>query len=339
MNVPGLGFVGVADEVVRLGRLGRDGRPLAAGRERGAAAAHQLGRGDFGDDGLGADREGPREGGVPAVRPVVVERGRIDDADPAEQGGSIGGGLREIRARRGGSAHGFPADSSPAMTPTASTGATVNVSGVSPAAVNMAAGARSHRPRHGTAQPRRAAVPDRFAGRPDGARQVGADALRAGQPAGDVVADMGDDRWPRGGGEQGIERGDAVCLGRRDRQALADVVERRRADPADPRLDRVECRQELGPTRPDRVAAARGVPVRAGVADPADPARLGWAEHGIHRGALGGGGERPDDVQIHQRESSDRPRTRRCRPEPSGRRRRVRSLSGPAPRARTAGLG
>ena len=44
---------------------------------------------------------------------------------------------------------GLPADSSPAMTPTASTGATVYVSGVSPAAVNMTAGAWSHRPRHG----------------------------------------------------------------------------------------------------------------------------------------------------------------------------------------------
>ena len=37
-----LRFVGVADEVVGLRRLPADGIPLAAGRERGAAAAHQL---------------------------------------------------------------------------------------------------------------------------------------------------------------------------------------------------------------------------------------------------------------------------------------------------------
>ena len=187
------------------------------------------------------------------------------------------------------------------MTPTASTGATVYVSGVSPAAVNMAAGARSHSPRHGlrshVARPSRVGSPAAPTARVRSAQMR----LRAGQPAGDVVADVGDDRRSRGRGEQGVERGDAVGLGRRDGQALADVVERGRADPADPRLDRVECRQQLGPTRPDRVAAARGVPVRAGVARPADPARLGRAEHGIHRGALGGGGERADDVQIHQR--------------------------------------
>ncbi len=51
----GLRLVGVADEVVRLGGLRRDRGPLAAGRERRAAAADELGCGDLVDDGLGAD--------------------------------------------------------------------------------------------------------------------------------------------------------------------------------------------------------------------------------------------------------------------------------------------
>ena len=49
LNVPGLGLVGVADEVVRLRRLRRDGCPLAAGREGGAAAADEPRCGDLVD--------------------------------------------------------------------------------------------------------------------------------------------------------------------------------------------------------------------------------------------------------------------------------------------------
>ena len=110
---------------MRLGRLRRDGGPLAAGREGRAAAAHELRRGDLGDDGLGADLEGPGQGRVAAVGAVVVERGRVDDADPAEQaqidspavgaGVAVGAGPRRVvrpRAR--------------ATTPTASTGASAN---------------------------------------------------------------------------------------------------------------------------------------------------------------------------------------------------------------------
>ncbi len=313
LECPGLGFVRVADEVVRLGGLGRDGGPLAAGRERGTAATHQLGRGHLRDDRVGPDRDGPLEGRVPAVRPVVVERGRVDHADPGEQVGPIGGGLWEIGSPPGGrsrAAGGLEPGDDPDRVDRRDR---VGVGGL--------ARRREHDRRRvvaqaqaGAAQPRRAAVPDRLIGGPDGACQVGADVLRAGQPAGDVVADVGDQRWPRSRGEQGVEGRDAVGLGRRDRQALADVVECRRADPADPRLDRVECRQELAASRPDRMPAAGCVPLRPGVTGPTDPARLGWAEHGIHRGALGRRGERADDVQIHQRESSDRPRTRRCRP-------------------------
>ena len=84
-----------------------------------------------------------------------------------------------------------------------------------------------------------------------------------GQPAGDVVADVGDDRRPRLRRVQRVERRDAVRLGRRDGQPLRDVVERRLADPADPRLDRVEGRQQLVAPGAGRVPALRGVPVGA----------------------------------------------------------------------------
>ena len=91
--------------------------------------------------------------------------------------------------------------------------------------------------------------------------EVRAQLLRAGQPAGDVVADVGHDRRPRVRREEGVEGRDAVRLGRRDGQPLADVVEGRLADPADPRLDGVEGRQELRASGAGRVAAARGVAV------------------------------------------------------------------------------
>ena len=46
----GLGFVGVADGVVRARRLAGNGRPLAARREGGAAAAEKARRQDLRDD-------------------------------------------------------------------------------------------------------------------------------------------------------------------------------------------------------------------------------------------------------------------------------------------------
>ena len=95
------------------------------------------------------------------------------------------------------------------------------------------------------AEPGRPAVPDRRAGRPERPLEVRADRLRAGEPARDVVADMGDHGRPRLGREQGVERRDAIGLGRRDGQATAHVVEAGLADPADPGLEGVQGRQEL----------------------------------------------------------------------------------------------
>ena len=173
------------------------------------------------------------------------------------------------------------------------------------------AGDRHHRGRSAiaqsqarTTQPCDLPVPCRFPGRTDAPGQVAADRLRAGQPARDVVTDVGHDRRPRVRREERIERRDAVGLRRGDGESLADVVECRGADPADPRLDGVERRDQQGAAGPRCVAAARRVPVDAAVPRAADPTRLRRAEDGVHGSTLSGGRERPDDVQIHPVESS-----------------------------------
>ena len=213
------------------------------------------------------------------------------------------------------------------MTPAASTGATVKACEVSPATVTIAAGARSHSPRHGLRShvtwPSRAGSP---AG-PTAPGQVGADRLRAGEPARDVVADVGNDRRPRVRGEEGVERRDAIRLGGSDGESLADVVERRGADPADPRLDAVECRDQQRAAGPRCVAAARRVSVDATVARAADPTRFRRPEHGVHGCPFRRGREGPDDMQIHRVESShngstgSRPRVVRLRRRRPGARR------------------
>ena len=141
-----LGFVRVAHEVVRLRRLGRDGGPLAAGREGRPAATHQLRGGDLVDDGLGTDLEGAGEGRIAAMRPIVVERqsGRRDRP---------GGAAAATRRPRSAAPPCRPMTGRPVRgrrsTPTASTGAMTDVLDASPARVTIAAGARSHSPRHG----------------------------------------------------------------------------------------------------------------------------------------------------------------------------------------------
>ena len=82
---PGLGFVGVADEVVRPHGLLRDRLPLHPGRERRAAAAHELRVGDLADRARRPERVRASERLVPAVRPVVVDRARVHDADAPQQ--------------------------------------------------------------------------------------------------------------------------------------------------------------------------------------------------------------------------------------------------------------
>src|SRR5260370_32448885 len=71
---------------------------------------------------------------------------------------------------------------------------------------------------------------------PEPALQLLAEPVRSVHLAGQVVTDVDDGRIRRAGTEERIERRDAEDLGRRDGEPFADVIERARADPADPLL-------------------------------------------------------------------------------------------------------
>ena len=142
-----LGLVGVADQVVRAARLARDGVPLAPHRERGAAAPDEARVDDLADHALGAELDRAPQRVVAAVGAVVVEALGVDRADAAQQPQRLGSpswggvGRRRLRAAC--------APPRIAMTPSASTSVSSRSSGSSPASVSIAAGARSHWPRHG----------------------------------------------------------------------------------------------------------------------------------------------------------------------------------------------
>jgi len=89
----GLRLVGVADEIVRAHRLARHRLPLPSGREGGAAATDELRVEDLAQHSLGAEREGPAQRRVAAVRSVVVEAlgvGQADALQEAQPGGAPG---------------------------------------------------------------------------------------------------------------------------------------------------------------------------------------------------------------------------------------------------------
>ena len=88
----GLALVGVADQPVGAHGLSGHARPLSAGREGGASAAHQAGLGDLADDAGRAELDGAAKRLVTAGRAVGGQAGGIDGADPAQQA-KIGGGL------------------------------------------------------------------------------------------------------------------------------------------------------------------------------------------------------------------------------------------------------
>ena len=81
---------------MRAHRRSRDRLPLAAGRKRRAAAADELRVGDLPDHALGPERQRPAQRGVAAVRAIVVQACRIDDADAPQQPQSA-----RLAARRG----------------------------------------------------------------------------------------------------------------------------------------------------------------------------------------------------------------------------------------------
>ena len=221
-----------------MGGLLRHRLPLDAGRERRPAAPHQPGVLELADHVPRSDLDRPPERLVPAARAVVVQAPRVDDADPAEQpelGVALlghagrrrrGDGLGLQRADR--VLDGDPGD---------------RVLG------RVLAGQRQHRGRRPialaearAAQPRAAA--DVGVLGPDPLLERGDQLLRAVAAAHDVVAYVQHPRRPRVHRQQPVERGDPVRVGRRHREALADVAERTLADPADPRLHVFEDRQQ-----------------------------------------------------------------------------------------------
>ncbi len=200
----GLGFVRVADQVVRAGCLGAHGIPLDRRREGGAAAAGEAGLPDSLDHGLGADLACDRERLEPAVRDVVVEGHRVDAAGPPQQHERLVAGLghRLHRRRLGG-------DRAPHLD------AGVDRERRRPALTHAETGRLVCACRHGV-----------------GGRTVGA--------TGEIGADVHLVGGPLVGGEQGVEAGHAVHLGRAEVETLGDVVHRGLAQPADPVVHRVQ---------------------------------------------------------------------------------------------------
>lgn len=226
-----LGLVGVAHQVVRTVGLGRRGLPFAAGGEGGAAAPDQARVGDLTDDPGRPECEGPPQRGVPAVCPVVVERGGVDHTDTAQQheGGIARLGYREGRGRLLGR----------------------RVGGARRLRRPRDGGGRRHGRTHRIARPdregRRSALAQPQAGAALDADAAAAEAgldpraqlRRARRRAREIRAHMEHGRGARFHREHRVEGRDPVGLRRRHGQPAAQVVERALADPADPVVDGV----------------------------------------------------------------------------------------------------
>ena len=295
---PRLGLVGVADQVVRALGVAGHRLPLAAGRERGAAAAHQLR--------VASPRAAP--GRAPSRSPRA--------APPSRRGRGSCRCSRDRRRRRGAAAAatdrppaGRAAPARAAASPPASrlamssavTGATEASCGSSPATVNMAAGARSHMPRHGLSCQTACPLPGCCALGPDRALELGHQLLRAARDAGHVGADVRDHGRLGLEREQRVERRHAVGLRRRDRQPPADVVQRAAADPARRAPARRAAWAAAGAAAPaprgrrgPRAGRARTPARRPSQLDP------GRTEHGVDRLALRRRRELVLDDDVHQ---------------------------------------
>ncbi len=291
----GLGLVCVADQVVGLRRLARDGFPLDSHRERGASPSQELRVLDLPDDELGADVDGPPQRGVATVRPVVVEAPRVDAADPPEKAQAVTAGLgcRRVRIHRDRPA-GERVDHA------------VGGDGREDVLLGRVAG-------HGK-QGRRSPIALAEAWAPQPGRRLslndgvlGAETLferrdqlvRAVTATGQVVADVHDPRRPPLEREQRVERRDAVRVGRRHGETLADVVERAGAEPADMLVNRLQDgEQEVAPGS-RAVATVRNLALVVDLPHTAFPARGGGAEHAVDRRPLGGGGHGVEQVDVH----------------------------------------
>ena len=218
-----LRLVGVAHEVVRLRLLLRDGLPLRAGRERGAAAAEQVRLGDLAHDTGRAELE--RAPQSPCSRRSRGTRRATPGSTPAAM---------RRRSRRPGS-------------PACGSGGPVSGSWISrgsgPATVRSDAGARSQRPRHGDG-----CAPSGTSTAPlrRHARSVQTCSTSAGRSSSAM---------------QRVERRDAVRVGGRDVEPARRVAERALAHPADAPLCGAQRGEEQVPAL--TVGARDAVAVRA----------------------------------------------------------------------------
>ncbi len=302
---PGLGLIGVADDMVRQRRLGRHRLPLHAGGKGGAAAAHEPRGLHFGDDPRRPELDGARQRAVAAGSAISLEARGVDDADSSEQAQPGLAGLRHDRPQLVERFLQVPHGAGPERACHRGRRAHRRHD----AALGRITRAHDERRRRPFALPQaRAAHPGRVtAGRrralgPERRRQRLAERLGPAHAAGDVVAHVGHGSGPRCGRKQVVEGEHPPRLGRRHDQPLADVVHRATADPADAVLDGVEGgQQEMALLLRRRHPATRRAAVALDIPGAALPAGAGGPEQPVDGVALSGGRRRADDVNIHSR--------------------------------------
>ena len=169
----------------------------------------------------------------------------------------------------------------------------------------------------------------------DGAFELTDDLLCATHATRNVIADVEHASGARGRPEQGIERCDSPCVGRWNGKSLAHVIECAFTDPTDPRLHRVQRREEEMPSLACRMATVRGMGVRCRIPLTTLPLRPGRPEQSVHGFALRHRWCGIAQVQIHPSDSDHRRASR------APRRRSIIGVREPEPaRARTrAGVG
>ncbi len=300
LECPGLGFVRVAHEEVGSGGRRGHGGPLAARGECRAAPAHESRIGHLPDDAGRAEFDRPAERIIPAGRLVVVEAGGVDAADATQEPQALGSvfDLRDPDAagtQRDGEVRSLPAGEirqqaldrqsrSEAVDGRVLRVGALDEGGRRPVARPHA---RARKPRDGVGS----------AGRTQHFLEDGRDPARSRHPADDVVAGVDDDRRARRGRKQRVEAGDAVRLGGREPEALADEVHAAFADPAH-RVDEGVERGQQEVAR--RWALARG---------------HGYQER-VHGFALGRGGLGRHELQVHRALLSRRAPARASRSGP-----------------------
>ena len=284
-----LGLVRVANEVVRVHRIPGHRIPFTACRKRSAAAAEELRVGHLGDHAGRPQLERATQRVVAARVAIAVDARRVDVADPAKQpkvasrqrGDRLWSRAGERRRQR------LPRSPSRSRCPSAPLRQPLR------ARREPAHTCRDRDSRARSYCRRRTAVPP---GRRCCSSCSTSSALPRHMQA--MSVQMCATRWrARLEREEGVEARDAVCLGGGNRQTAADVTEARLADPADPRLQLVQNRQQQVALAPRRVPATGRVTV--GPACGADPRRARRAEHGVHSVTLCRGGLVCCQPEIH----------------------------------------